>query len=103
MWPGTYDVGNTQDGEWLKYVVYSPTAKTYNVALKVATTFGTAHVRYDLDSIGNTVGASTAIPNTGAFQTFGTANTSVAMTAGYHALYVYVVNGGFNIDSMTLT
>ena len=100
---GNFDVGNTQDGEWLKYVVYSPTAKTYNVALKVATTFGTAHVRYDLDSIGNTVGASTAIPNTGAFQTFGTANTSVAMTAGYHALYVYVVNGGFNIDSMTLS
>ena len=100
---GNFDVGNTENGEWLKYVIYNPTAKTYNVALKAATTFTTSQVRYDLDSIGNTVGATTSIPNSGAWQIFGTANTSVTIPAGYHSLYVYIVNGGFNIDSLTLS
>ncbi|MCI0158745.1 carbohydrate-binding protein [Leifsonia shinshuensis] len=100
---GNFDVGNTENGEWLKYVVYNPTAKTYNLALKAATTFTTGQVRYDLDSIGNTVGATTSIPATSGWQSFGTVNTSVTIPAGYHALYVYIVNGGFNIDSFTLS
>ncbi len=100
---GNFDVGNTENGEWLKYVVYNPSAKTYTLSLKVATTFSTGKVRYDLDSIGNTVGAATTIPATSGWQAYSTVNTSVAIPAGYHALYVYVVNGGFNIDSFTLS
>lgn len=100
---GNFDVGNTENGEWIKYVVYNPTAKTYTATLKAATTFTTGQVRYDLDSIGNTVGATTSIPNSGGWQTFGSATTSVSIPAGYHALYLYVVNGGFNIDSFTLS
>jgi len=99
---GNFDVANTENGEWLRYVIYNPTAKTYNAALKAATTYTTGQVRYDLDSIGNTVGVTTAIPNSGAWQSFATANTSMTIPAGYHSLYVYVVSGGFNIDSLTL-
>lgn len=99
---GNFDVGNTENGEWLKYIVYSPTAKTYNTTLQAATTFTSGKVRYDLDSIGNTVGATTSIPSSGGWQVFGAANTSVTIPAGYHSLYVYVVSGGFNIDSLTL-
>jgi O-glycosyl hydrolase len=109
---GNFDVGNTENGEWMKYVVYNPTAKTYNVGLRAASGFSSGQVRYDLDSIGNTVGATTSIPNTSdtsttpitlGWQIFTTVNTSVTIPAGYHALYVYVVTGGFNIDSLTLS
>lgn len=99
---GTFNIGNTENGEWMRYVVFNPTAKTYNISLSAATTFTTGQVRYDLDSIGNTVGAVTAVPATVGWQTYGNVNTSVTIPAGYHSLYVYVVNGGFNIDSLVI-
>ncbi|SDZ45542.1 carbohydrate-binding protein [Herbiconiux ginsengi] len=105
---GNFDVGNTENGEWLKFVVFNPTAKTYTAGLRAASGFATGQVRYDLDTVGNTVGSTTSIPNTSTsttagWQIFTTVNTSVTIPAGYHALYVYVVNGGFNIDSLTLS
>lgn len=100
---GGLDVGNTQNGEWLKYVVYSPTARSLTASLKVATTYSTGQVRYDLDAVGSTVGATTTVASTGGWQTWGTATTPLTIPAGWHAIYVYVVNGGFNIDSLTLS
>ncbi|SEB07469.1 carbohydrate-binding protein [Leifsonia sp. 21MFCrub1.1] len=104
---GTFDVGNTENGEWLKYVVFNPTAKTYTLSLKAASGFSTGQVRYDLDTIGITLGTAsipnTSVGTTAGWQIFTNVPTSVTIPAGYHALYVYVVNGGFNMDSFTLS
>ncbi|HEY3549148.1 MAG TPA: carbohydrate-binding protein [Propionicimonas sp.] len=100
---GNLDVGNTENGEWLKYVVYNPTTKSFTASLKIATTFTTGQVRYDLDTIGNTIGSTTTVPSSGGWQTWGTVSTPMTIPSGAHAIYVYIVNGGFNIDSLTLS
>lgn len=100
---GTFDIGNTENGEWMRYDVYSPSAHTYTFTYNVASAFSSGQIRLDLNSIGNTVGSTITVPSTGGWQTWSTVNHSVALPAGTSTLYLYVVTGGVNIDSFTIT
>jgi glucosylceramidase len=100
---GTFDVGNTENGEWLRYDVYGPTAASYTITLKVASAYSSGQVRFDLNTIGNTIGSTLGIPSTGGWQTWSTVNRTVSLPQGTSALYVYVVSGGFNLDSLTFS
>lgn len=100
---GNFDVGNTEDGEWLRYDVYSPTARSYTVTLSVASTFTSGRVRIDLNTIGNTIGSTLAVPNTGGWQSWSTVSRTVSLPQGTSSLYLYIEAGGFNLDKLTLS
>jgi len=99
----SYDIGQTANGEWLRYDIYSPSARTYTLTFRVASNYSPGgQVRVDLDSVGSTIGATLTVPNTGGFETWQDLSETVNLPAGTHALFVYIVQGGFNFDRLTL-
>jgi glucosylceramidase len=98
-----YDIGDTQNGEWTRYDVWSPSQRSYTVTFAVASQFTTGQVRLDLDSVGSTIGSTLSVPNTGGWETWQTISETVTLPAGTHALYVYIVNGGFNLNYVTFS
>ncbi|MCL5039781.1 MAG: carbohydrate-binding protein [Firmicutes bacterium] len=49
----------------------------------------------------STIGSTLAVPNTGGWQTWQDISESVTLPAGTHTLYLYVVQGGFNLNYIT--
>ena len=82
---GGYNVGWTTGGEWLRYSVQSPAARSYTLDVRVGSkgAGGTFHV--EIDGV-NVTGTMTA-PNTGAWQTYTTlSKTGVSVTTGPHVV-----------------
>lgn len=98
---GGYNVGWTQDGEWLEYTVNVTTSRVYDVAFRTASTSGGA-IRMEID--GSDVTGTVSLANTGGWQVWAnTTKTNVNLTAGQHILRLFVVTGGFNINSVTVS
>ncbi|RYZ34412.1 MAG: carbohydrate-binding protein, partial [Sphingobacteriales bacterium] len=98
---GGYNVGWTQDGEWLEYTVNVTLSATYDVAFRTASTSGGA-IRMEMDGVDVT--GTVALANTGGWQTWSTTTkTNVALAAGQHILRLFVVTGGFNLNSVTVS
>ncbi|HVD96827.1 MAG TPA: carbohydrate-binding protein, partial [Cytophagaceae bacterium] len=96
---GGYNVGWTADGEWLKYTVNVATTGAYNIDFRSAGT-GSGVVRLELD--GTDITGSVTLPSTGGWQTWATITRSnVSLTAGQHILRLFIVTGGFNINSIS--
>ncbi len=96
---GTYNVGWTSAGEWLKYTVQVTTAGVYSLQARVASpnTGKTFHVEID----GSTI-ATVAVPNTAGWQTYQTVTVATTnITAGAHSLRVYMDTDGFNLNHIT--
>lgn len=98
-----YDVGRTADGEWLRYDVWNPTAAARTFTFAVASEYTSGQIRIDLDTVGNTLGSTLSVPDTGGWQDFGTVSESVSLPAGTHTIYVYIPTGGFNLNYFTIS
>ncbi|WP_181136301.1 carbohydrate-binding protein [Rathayibacter sp. AY1F3] len=99
-----FDVGGTDDGEWLRYDVHADSAGAFDISARVASGFDSGVIAYALDDRSNIVSpADTTIPNTNGWQTWRTQVVqNVPIPAGTHALYVLVKKGGFNLDRLTV-
>ena len=95
---GTLNVGWTDPGDWMDYSVNVTSAGTYNVEFRVAATSDAAEFQL-LDQSGNVL--TTVTPtNTGGWQNWATATSTVNLGAGQQTIRFYVVAPGFNINWM---
>ncbi len=102
---GNYDVGHIDTGEWLRYDEYNPNSSstTYTLTFSVASATGGGQIRVDLDSVGNTIGATQSVPNTGGWQAWQNLSETITLPSGTHAVYFYLPAGGFNLDYFQLS
>ena len=97
-----YNVGYTADGEWLKYMVNVNAAGSYSVSFRTAGTGTASAIRMEVDGVDAT--GTIALPNTGAWQTWATTTLpNIAFTAGPHTIRLFIVTGGFNLNSFSVT
>lgn len=99
----SFDIGDINNGNWLRYDVWSPSSTTYTVSFAVASIYTSGQLRLDLDTVGNTIGSVLSVPDTGGWETWQTVSESVTVPSGTHALYVYFPSGGFNFNNLTFS
>ncbi len=92
---GGQNVGWVDTGDWLDYYVNVAQSGTYTVEYRVASNTATGAIQ--LRSGQNTL-ATTAVPNTGGWQTWQTVNATVQLTQGEQTLRVHASGGGFNLN-----
>jgi PKD repeat protein len=96
---GTYNVGHTNTGEWMRYTVTVQTTGVYTLQARVASPGTGNRFRVELD--GSPI-ATINIPNTTAWQTYQTVSVNTpSITAGSHVLRIYEETGGFNLNYIT--
>jgi hypothetical protein len=92
---GGSNVGYIDAGDWLDYKVNVQTAGTYNIQYRVASLNGGGSIQLRSDT---TVLATTAVPSTGAWQTWVTVNATADLAAGEQTLRIAVPVGGYNLN-----
>lgn len=92
---GGSNVGYIDAGDWLDYKVNVQTAGTYNIQYRVASLNGGGSIQLKSDT---TVLATTAVPSTGAWQTWVTVNATANLAAGEQTLRIAVPVGGYNLN-----
>ncbi|WP_116108803.1 cellulase family glycosylhydrolase [Lewinella sp. IMCC34191] len=97
---GGTNVGWIDVGDYLDYRLNVPSAGTYTVSYRVASTGGAGRVSFRVG--GNTL-ATTAIPNTDGWQRWTTVTASVDLPAGNQTIRLYAAGGGWNLNWFTLT
>jgi carbohydrate binding protein with CBM6 domain/putative Ig domain-containing protein len=100
---GGYDVGWTNPGEWMQYIVNVTSAGTYTLSARVATGAGWAGKKFHV-LLGATNLGTIIIPNTGGWETFQTVNiTTPVLSTGQQILRVAEDSGDYNINYLTFT
>lgn len=95
-----YNIGWTDDGEWLEYTV-TVTAGTYNMEARVASPNGQGSIRLFLDD--TEIIETTYVPSTGGYQNWQQMELgSYTFPAGTHILKVAFPNGGFNFSKLLI-
>ncbi len=97
---GGLNVGWIDANDWMDYNVNVQTAGTYRIDYRVASTSTTGRVDF---RIGGTTLASTAIPNTGGWQTWTTVSANVGLNAGNQTIRLFASGGGWNINWFSAT
>ena len=92
-----YNVGWTQQNEWMKYITQVSQADSYTVSIRVASDAGTGVIQLlidDLPAIPNTL-----ISATGGWQTWETVPLGkIYLSSGTHVLKLQIVDGSININ-----
>ncbi len=95
-----YNVGWTEDDEWMLYTVNVATTGVYDLNVRCAngtTSSGMMHVEMDGDDITGNI----AIAATGGYTSWQNFTvTGITLSAGSHKMKVYVDKGGFNINAL---
>jgi hypothetical protein len=92
---GGSNVGYVDTGDFLEYKVNVQTAGTYTVQYRVASEAGGGSIQLQKDGAAL---ATTAVPATGAWQTWTTITDSVVLTAGEQTLRIQAPVGGYNLN-----
>jgi hypothetical protein len=93
---GGSNVGYIETNDWMDYNVNVTTAGNYTVQYRVASTSATGSIQL---RNGASVLATTAVPNTGGWQTWTTiTSATVNLPAGQYTLRLHAAGGGFNIN-----
>jgi len=100
---GGSDMGYIGNGDYMVYAVTVPSAGTYTLSYRVASTNATGQVILGLN--GTDLTPALSVPNTNGWQTWTTITntTPVTLSAGTQYLTVYAKTGGFNINWWSLT
>ncbi|AEW01148.1 carbohydrate-binding protein [Niastella koreensis] len=96
---GGLDVGYIDAGDYIDYKVNVQTAGKYAVQYRVASQNGGGSIQ--LKDSTATILATTAVPATGAWQTWTTITDTVVLAAGTQTLRVAVPVGGYNLNWIT--
>jgi hypothetical protein len=93
------DMGYTNAGDYLDYLIYVPSNGTYSFDYRVASTVGgTIELRLIDNPTAPESIHTVTVPNTGGWQTWKSVTASGKLTAGTHTLRVYVKKAEFNIN-----
>ncbi|NOU71419.1 carbohydrate-binding protein, partial [Paenibacillus sp. LMG 31458] len=93
---GTKDVGYTDPGDWMDYVVNVPETGVYKLNYRVAVNGGnTGKVNFLVDGVSQKI---TSLPSTGGWQNWSTVSDEVSLIAGSHTIRLRVEAGGWNIN-----
>lgn len=99
--PGNFNVGWTNDGEWMEYTMNVKENSLYTIKASVASPNNNSRIRFRMD--GKDITGSVTIPNTGGWQNYRTtSSTEINLNAGIHILQLFEETGGFNIDKIIL-
>ncbi len=97
---GNYSIGWIVTAEWLKYSVNVAQAGSYTLSARVGSGQAGGSFRVEVD--GTDVTGTLAVPSTGSWSSFTTlTKTAITLPSGSHVLRVYIVNGGFNLNSLS--
>ena len=100
---GGYAINNFRNGEWLAYTISVPKTGAYNIAIRVATNYGSLP-SYHLAIDNTAVSGPVVVNKTGGWDTFvWTADQRVTMSAGQHVLRVYTDAQYFNFGAVRIT
>ena len=97
------DLGWTATGQWFKYTLNVATAGTYTLGLRLASPSGVTDALHIASSSGTNLSGNITVPDTGAWQTWTTINTTITLPAGQQTLTIDQDNGGWNIRTITFT
>jgi endoglucanase len=90
-----YNVGWTQDNEWLQYTVQVPATGLYDLVLRTAG--GSGQILVKANSLA--VLPAISVPSTGGYQSWQTTQVSnVNLTAGTNVIQLYIQAAGFNLN-----
>jgi aryl-phospho-beta-D-glucosidase BglC (GH1 family) len=93
-----YNVGWTEDGEWIEYTV-TTTAGTYDISAYVSTPSNGSELRIKLDE--RTIVSGTQLPGTGGYQNWRKVNLGEhEFEDGTSTLRIEILSGGFNISRL---
>jgi len=99
--PGNYNIGWTNEGEWLEYTVHVAESSSYTIRTVAASPNNNSSIRFKLD--GNDITGSIIIPNTGGWQTYRPISTTgIQLDEGIHVLQLFEETGGFNLDKISI-
>ncbi len=93
------DMGQTNTGDYLDYLVYVATDATFSFDYRIASVGGGNLELRQVDNPAMPVSIHTlSIPNTGGWQTWKTVTANGKLMAGPHTLRIYVKQATFNIN-----
>jgi beta-glucosidase len=93
-----YDIGFTAAGEWLRYDVNSPSARSIDVRLRYASDTTGSRFGVAIDSPSATP-VWQDLPSTGGWQSWAdSGSATVSLPSGTHAIYIKTDTGGFNFS-----
>jgi len=96
-----YNVGWTAAGEWLTYSINVVKAGNYIFTSRVASEVSTGSYKIEIDGVNKT--GNISIASTGSWQTWTNSKSQeVELTEGNHVLKFVVINGNFNINSISV-
>ena len=99
---GGFNIGYTDDGEWLEYTVAVAAEGRYDLGFRIATPNDNAALSVTQGGLDLT--GRVALPSTGGYQDWQTATvTGVRLTAGVQVLRINVLTGGFNLNRVDVT
>lgn len=94
---GTYNLGWTSAGEWVKYTVNITTAGVYTLQVRVASPYGGKSLHVELDGVN--ISGTLNVPNTGNWQSYQTVSvTTPSLNTGIKTLRIVMDTDGFNIN-----
>lgn len=94
---GGFDVGYTNDNEWMDYAVNVLVPGAYTLQIRVASPSSESKLHIELNGIN--ISGSVTVPNTGNWQIYQTVNiTTPLLTSGKQILRIYFEKGGCNVN-----
>lgn len=96
-----FNIGWTEAGEWLDYIIDVKETGIYNLEARVASEVTTGAFKLMLD--GNDLTTTINVPNTGGWQTWETVTSSdFNLTEGVHTLRLFIESGNFNLNRLDI-
>jgi len=96
---GGYVVNDFETGEWLNYTINVPTAKNYDIELRVSSTFANSAFHAEIGGVDVT--GTIVVPNTGSLSSFQwVGKRGIPLGAGQHLLKIVADQQYFNLDSV---
>jgi hypothetical protein len=92
-------VNDFEPGEWLNYTIDVPTAKNYDIELRVSSTFANSAFHAEIGGVDVT--GTIPVPNTGSSSSFQwVGKRGIPLGAGQHLLKIVADQQYFNLDSV---
>ena len=98
---GGYNIGWTDNGEWLKYTVNTEMSGEYEFSFNASSPHDNGQIIVTIQE--QTGSTNFQVPNTGGYQNWDWTDTSsVNLTSGENVIRVQIVNGNINLKSIKI-
>ena len=98
---GGYDVGWTNNNEWLAYTIFVKESGTYQIGARVASNSEGGSLHFEIDDTDRT--GTMSVTSTGGLQIWTTIlSKNFNFTSGIHQLKLFINSAGFNINKIDI-